>query len=256
MTHGIPPGNEQRAASATDAPFLRFQDTASHPCPYLEGRSALLQVATPLARVDTNVYSGLLRRGFRRSGLLAYRPRCPDCAACIPVRLPVAEFTPNRAQRRCLKIHARLHSSEWPLIERAGHSALYHRYQAARHATQATSPDGQESDVTSFTDFLLRSTVDSRLIEFRENGTLRMVSIIDLVDDGLSAVYTFFDPDLKGGSLGTYAILWQIARCAAIGRPYLYLGYWLGDCRKMAYKANFRPLQGLIDGHWQPLAAT
>jgi arginine-tRNA-protein transferase len=103
--------------------------------------------------------------------------------------------------------------------------------------------------------FLLQSNVDSRLVEFRDQGVLRMVSIVDQLQDGLSSVYTFFDPEVKGASFGTYNILWQIERCRRLDLPYLYLGYWIAQSRKMAYKVRFQPMQGLIDGHWQAIAA-
>ena len=108
-----------------------------------------------------------------------------------------------------------------------------------------------QDDHEQYTNFLLQSTIDTRLIEFSENGALRMVSIIDVVDDGLSSVYTFYEPDLAGASFGTYSILWQIAQCQANGLPYLYLGYWIRQSPKMSYKANFQPIEGLIDGQWQ-----
>jgi leucyl-tRNA---protein transferase len=110
-----------------------------------------------------------------------------------------------------------------------------------------------EDNHDQYAQFLLQSRVDTRLIEFSEDDTPRMVSLIDVLDDGLSSVYTFFDPDLKGSSFGAYNILWQAAQCQALGLPYLYLGYWIANSRKMAYKASFRPIEGLIDGHWVPL---
>ena len=113
-----------------------------------------------------------------------------------------------------------------------------------------------QGDPEQYSDFLLRSHVNTRLIEFRDPGAqaaLRMVSLIDVLDDGLSSVYTFYDPDVPGAGFGKYSILWQIAQCKANGLPYLYLGYWIRDCGKMAYKADYRPIEGLIDGTWQTL---
>lgn len=231
--------------------LLQFYSTAPYACSYLPGKQAISLVATPTHLITTEVYGELLRCGFRRSGVFTYRPDCENCRACIPVRLPIARFAANRTQRRCLKTHAALRPTPLPLLSFDEHYKLYLRYQAARHAGGGMDHDNHEQ----YAHFLLQSRIDSRLIEFTENGVLRMVSIIDVLDDGLSSVYTFFDPDLAGSSLGTYNILWQIAQCAANKLPYLYLGYWIRDSRKMAYKTNFRPIEGLIDGEWRELTA-
>ena len=228
----------------SELPFslLQFYSTAAYPCSYLPGERAMSEVATPTHLITTEVYGELVRRGFRRSGVFTYRPNCEGCRACIPVRLPVERFAPNRSQRRCLKAHASLHARELPLMYFDEHYRLYLRYQAARHLGGGMDQDNHEQ----YSRFLLQSRVDSRLIEFSENGELRMVSIIDVLNDGLSSVYTFYDPDVKGVSLGSYNILWQIAQCTANNWPYLYLGYWIRDSRKMAYQAKFRPIEGLI----------
>lgn len=233
----------------SELPFslLQFYNTATYPCSYLANEQAVSQVATPPHLITTEVYAELVRRGFRRSGVFTYRPNCANCRACIPVRLPVARFKPNRSQRRTAKQHAGLHARELPLFNFEEHYELYQRYQSVRHAGGGMDQDNHEQ----YAHFLLQSRVDSRLVEFTENGVLRMVSIIDVLDDGLSSVYTFYDPDIAGAAFGTYNILWQIAQCQASGMPYLYLGYWIRNSRKMAYKANFRPIEGLIDGHWR-----
>ena len=229
--------------------LLQFYATSPYPCSYLPGREARSQVATPTHLIDTEVYGALVRRGFRRSGAFTYRPRCDDCGACIPVRLPVAELRRNRAQRRALKSHSGLLAREMPLAFREDHYALYARYQNARHAGGGVDEDSHEQ----YAHFLLQSRVDTRLIEFSLGGAVCMVSIVDVLEDGLSSVYTFFDPDVPGASFGTYNILWQAGQCRALELPYLYLGYWIADSRKMAYKSRFRPIEGLIDGHWQTL---
>ena len=229
--------------------LLQFYATSPYPCSYLPGREARSQVATPTHLIDTEVYGALVRRGFRRSGAFTYRPRCDDCGACIPVRLPVAELRRNRAQRRALKSHSGLIAREMPLAFREDHYALYARYQNARHAGGGMDEDSHEQ----YAHFLLQSRVDTRLIEFSLGGAVCMVSIVDVLEDGLSSVYTFFDPDVPGASFGTYNILWQAGQCRALELPYLYLGYWIADSRKMAYKSRFRPIEGLIDGHWQTL---
>ena len=235
--------------SALPFSLLQFYATSPYPCSYLPARDARSQVATPTHLIDAEVYSALVRRGFRRSGAFTYRPHCLNCKACIPVRLPVAELQYSRAQRRAIRNHAELTVRQRPLAFFAEHYALYSRYQNARHAGGGMDEDGHEQ----YAHFLLQSNVDTRLIEFSEGDTVRMVSIIDVLEDGLSSVYTFYDPDVPGASYGTYNILWQARQCSALELPYLYLGYWIADSRKMAYKSRFSPIEGLIDGHWQTL---
>ena len=237
----------------SELPFslLQYFCTADYPCSYLPDRRAISQVATPPQLITSDIYSDLVRCGFRRSGVFTYRPRCDGCQQCVPVRLPVARFVANRSQRRSRQAHASLDVRERPLAFFDAHYQLYLRYQTARHAGGGMDLDDHEQ----YANFLLQSRVDSRLIEFSENGVLRMVSIIDVLKDGLSSVYTFYDPDLAHASLGTYSILWQIEQCLANRLPYLYLGYWIRDSRKMAYKARFRPIEGLVDGAWRTLDA-
>ncbi len=236
-----------------DLPFrdLQLYATAPYACSYLPGLEARSQVVTPGYLINQSLYSALIDSGFRRSGAFTYRPHCDQCNACIPVRVDINAFSPNRSQRRAWARHDELTAQQGPLRFNPEHYALYTRYQLSRHLERDIDQDSQEQ----YIHFLLQSTIPSHLVEFRDNGVLRMVSIIDELEQGLSSVYTFYDPDLPKASFGTYNILWQIQQCRSRGLPWLYLGYWIRHSQKMSYKIQFQPLQGLINQHWTPLPA-
>jgi leucyl-tRNA---protein transferase len=228
---------------------LQFYATAPYPCSYLPDRAARSQVATPSHLIDTGVYSELVRLGFRRSGAFTYRPYCDRCRACVPVRVPVAEFEPSRTQRRTLRDNGDLQVVRRELRYDSEHYELYLRYQRARHPGGGMDHDSREQ----YQHFLLHSNVATDLFEFRRDNQLRMVSLVDQLEDGLSSVYTFYDAEEQRASYGTFSVLWQIERCRQLGLRHLYLGYWIEQSPKMAYKASFRPAEGLVGGEWVKL---
>lgn len=228
---------------------IQFYLTAPYPCSYLPDRQARSQVAVPASLVDTAIFSEMAHAGFRRSGHYVYRPRCDGCDACVPVRVRVAEFKPRRSHRRNAEMNRDLTCELRPLEFVEAHYDLYRKYQSVRHAGSGMDMDDREQ----YRAFLLTSQVDSALAEFRLDGRVVMVSLIDRLLDGLSAVYTFYDTDLAKRGLGTYNVLTQIQLVAGLGLPYLYLGYWIAESRKMAYKSDYQPLEAFRQGVWRLL---
>ena len=234
---------------------LQFYATAPYPCSYLPGKTARSQVATPSHLIHADVYGELVNAGFRRSGLYTYRPYCDECNACTATRIPVKHFSPKRSQKRAWKKHLGLDIRVLNLGYQEEHYQLYQHYQHERHAGGGSDQDDQDQ----YMQFLLQSRVNSRIVEFRDGpqqsnpGRLRMVSMIDILDQGISSVYTFFDTSNVSASYGSFSILWQIQQALELELPYLYLGYYIEQSEKMSYKAKFQPIEGLIDDHWQPI---
>ncbi|MCB1774125.1 MAG: arginyltransferase [Gammaproteobacteria bacterium] len=226
--------------------------SAPHDCSYLAGRVSNTLFADPGGDMDMATYSQLLQQGFRRSGRIVYAPRCEACRQCISVRVPVRGFKPKRIHRRVLRANDDVTVHLRPPRFDPEHFALYKHYTAARHG------DGEMANASpeTYMEFLHTDWCDTAFIEFRLEDRLVAVAATDLPDDGLSAVYTFFDPALASRSLGTFAILQQIEAARRRGLDYVYLGYWIRDSRKMHYKAGFRPLQLWFDGRWQAVGAT
>ena len=226
---------------------LGFFRTPPHECGYLTGKNAVTMFVDPRVRPDKGSYTLLSQHGFRRSGAHVYRPRCPACAASVPIRIPVDRFRPSRSQRRVLKKNSAVVSTMNKAEFNEEHFLLYEKYIERRHHGGGM----EDPDPNSYMDFLTASWADTSFIEFRRERNLMGVAVIDHLEDGLSAVYTFFDPDLEDLSPGRYAILKEIELTAQLGLQWLYMGYWIKDCRKMSYKAEYIPHQKFIDGQWQ-----
>ncbi len=231
---------------------LQFYVTTPYACGYLPKQRAQSLIATPQQLVTPQVYSSLIQQGFRRSGNFAYRPHCEHCHACVSVRIVLDEFKPNRSQKRAFQLHAHLHANTLPVVFDTSHFELYQRYQLARHMPPESGENAAPlNEIEQYQQFLCQSNVDSLMVEFRDkDDVLKMVSVVDVVQDGLSAVYTFYDTSDPKTSFGTYSILRLIEKARSLGLPYLYLGYWIADSQKMVYKQAFRPQQRLIGGKW------
>jgi len=224
-----------------------FFGTRSLPCPYLDGqieRKVVTELSGPNAE---GLYERLSRAGFRRSHNLAYRPACPSCNACVPVRIAATDFEMTKSFRRVMGANADLSADDIDANATVEQFRLFSSYQRARH-------EGGDMSGMAFNDYLSMvedTPVTSRSVEFRDDkGTLLAVMLMDRMEDSLSAVYSFFDGGQTRRSLGTYMILWMVQRARAFGLPYVYLGYWIDGSNKMAYKARFHPLEALGADGW------
>lgn len=231
---------------------LVFFATPAHDCSYLPDREATTMFVDPRANIDKKLYSQLTSLGFRRSGSHYYRPHCEACNACIPVRLNVNNFRPDRSQRRVMKKNSDLECALVPTTFSESYYQLYANYVELRHKDGDMYPPSREQ----FTSFLVEGATDSLFLEMRKDGELVALAAVDALDDGLSAIYTVFDPALEHRSLGTFAVLWQIQETRRRDLPHLYLGYWIKQCQKMNYKTRFKPIEALQDGQWQAIHAS
>ena len=225
---------------------VRLFRTSPHPCSYKDSEQAATVFVDPDLAIDKPHNSKLSDLGYRRSGAHLYRPDCDFCQACISCRVPVAEFQFNRSQRRILRRNESLRMVEKSDLTDEIAYGLYRRYINQRHLDGDMFPASLEQ----YEAFIKTKMVDTRFFLFYEQDELLAVSVVDFLEQGLSAVYTFFDPDQSQRSLGNFAILWQITKCQELGLPYLFLGYWIKGCGKMEYKSKFRPLEMLINGRW------
>ena len=227
----------------TSIPLFLSQE---HPCGYLDDEKAQSLFVHPGYPVTSSIYAQLIEQGFRRSGDEVYAPHCPHCSSCISVRLPVKKFKPSRSQKRCLSKNRATQVIVKPAVFEQSHYDMYLRYQAIRHSDSSmatASPD-------EYLNFLGSSWCNTRFVEFSINNELAGVAVIDQFEQAWSAVYTFFEPKFNDYSLGVYAVLWQIEQVILQQKEFLYLGFWIQACKKMAYKSDYQPLQLLIDKQW------
>jgi leucyl-tRNA---protein transferase len=220
--------------------------TTEHPCGYYDDRNSANLVPDPQLSINAWLYARLVNNGFRRSGGFVYRPHCPTCQRCVPCRIDVEHFKPNRNQRRCLKRNNDLttHIKDAHFTEE--YLDLYQRYMEGRHS-ESSMASPQEED---FKNFLLCDWSQSVFIECRLDGKLLSVTVADFLNIGPSAVYTFFEPAESKRSLGTFAILQQVWLARIYQREHVYLGYWIEDHPKMNYKYNFNSLEFFVDNEW------
>ena len=235
--------------SGQDTRQLQFFATPEHACSYLDNRAARTLFLDPRVAVSAVTYQTLSVQGFRRSGGHLYRPECAGCNACVPTRIPVADFRPKRSQRRVLARNDDVTIEVRPAVFDHETYALYARYIAARHRDGDMYPASEEQ----FRTFLLSQWADTQFLCAYINGRLSAVAVTDRLPHSLSAIYTFFDPDVADRSLGVFCILQQIEFCRAEGLEHLYLGYWIRDAAKMAYKTDYRPIELLVQNRWLTL---
>jgi leucyl-tRNA---protein transferase len=225
---------------------LVFYATPEHDCSYLDGELATTMFVDPKAEITLPIYNQLSNLGFRRSGTHYYRPHCGTCKACTPIRVIASQFKPSRSQKRLLKNNKGI---EWQYQTPDFHEdqyLLYEKYINARHADGDMFPPSREQ----YRSFLVEGHSSTRFVEFSRQGQILAIAVVDQLPDGLSAIYTFFDPEYEHMSLGKYIVLWQIQEAQRLKLPFVYLGYFIANCQKMSYKTDFKPFEAFIEDRW------
>ncbi|MFT5260001.1 MAG: arginyl-tRNA--protein-N-Asp/Glu arginylyltransferase [Saprospiraceae bacterium] len=220
--------------------------SAPHDCPYLPGEESSSLLLDPHTKVGDQVFSSAIESGFRRSGEMVYRPHCRNCTACQSVKIPTQLFKITRSQKRVARTNNDITVLFVEPIYDERHFKLYCRYQKWKH--QGDSMD--HSNKERYEESMVKSSVRTAMAEFWLGDQLIAVSVVDVVSMGLSAVYTFFDPDYANRSLGTFAVLTLVEKAKELALDYVYLGYWIKNCQKMDYKSNFKPLYIYTDSEW------
>lgn len=225
---------------------LIFFASIAEPCSYLDNRNSVSAFANPHIDMDMQTYNDLIQHGFRRSGGYVYRPHCPTCHECVSVRIPLKKQKFTRNELRTIRRNSDLAVTILTGKYREEHFHLYKLYINSRH-NEGSMSNPNKAD---YHRFLICDWTDTIFIEYRLNKQLIAVAVADVLSTGLSAVYTFFDPQYAARSLGHFAILSQISEAKSRDLDYLYLGYWIKDCVKMSYKRRYKPLEGFIDDQW------
>lgn len=226
-----------------------------HDCSYLKDRIATSLFVDPEAIISVQHYDLMTQLGFRRSGNLVYRPHCESCRECLAVRVPVATFRPNRSQRRIWKRNQELVVNPLPASFNEEHFSLYRKYQQIRHSNSSMDT----GDPGQYENFLFGTLINTEVLEFRfgpgsgRDNALLAIAVIDKLEQGLSAVYTYFDPSESRRAPGVYAVLYEIELARKLGLPYVYLGYYIADSRKMNYKINYQPLEAFTGKNWNEI---
>ena len=225
---------------------VKFFLTKHEDCSYLPEQQSSLLVVDPTRKISSSEYSRLTQSGFRRSGATIYRPQCKSCEECVPIRIPVEDFFPKRRHKRILRKNSHITVSKVSPFFSVEHFSLYSKYIESRHSSGGMAP----SSIEQYRDFLLEGRPETSFYEYREDEILLAVAVTDSLSDGISAVYNFYDPTLGSRALGIFMILSLLEETMKQSKRFLYIGYWIKECKKMSYKNQFCPSERLIKGKW------